>query len=68
MSKERARKRAKANALKLAKKRAAHKTDADQTNDTGGQFNPGAQAKKGMGGRNQGASYGPAKRGSARSG
>lgn len=69
MSKERARKRAKDNALKLAKKRvAAKKTDDGQPEQTGGQFNTGSQSMKGTSGRSQGTSFGPAKRGSARSG
>ncbi|PHS78902.1 MAG: hypothetical protein COB59_04775 [Rhodospirillaceae bacterium] len=69
MSKERARKRAKDNALKLAKKRVAAKKSGDgQPEETGGQFNTGSQSMKGSSGHDQGASFGPAKRGSARSG
>jgi len=67
MSKERARKRAKDNALKLAKKRAAKKAEGNESHD-GGKFNANAQSMKGAGASNQGGSFAPARRGSARSG
>jgi len=66
MTKARARERAKANALKKAKKRAANTDQPDQPAQTG-HFNPGTHSVKGPGGKSSGATFGPAKRGSARS-
>lgn len=67
MSKARARERAKANALKKAKKRAANKNQPEQDNPAG-QFNAGDTTVKGPGATAAVASFGTAKRGSARSG
>lgn len=66
MTKARARERAKANALKKAKKRAAN---ADQPSQQvrPGHFDPATHAIKGPGGNNKGNNFSGAKRGSARS-
>ena len=67
MTKERARLRAKTNALKKkAKKLAASTADPAEQTKTGND-NPGSQTIKGPGGSNRGNNFGGAKRGSARS-
>ena len=67
MTKERARQRTKANAAKKAKKRA---TNADKPEEQirPGRFDPRAHGAKGPGGTNKGNTFGPPRRGSARSG
>ncbi|MCK4900730.1 MAG: hypothetical protein KAS38_18260 [Anaerolineales bacterium] len=72
MTKERERQRAKANAAKKAKKRA---TNADKPEEQirPGRFDPRAHGAKGPGakgpgGTNKGNTFGPPRRGSARSG
>jgi len=67
MTKARARERAKANALKKAKKRAANTGQTDQKAQPDN-FNPATHDSKSRGGKNVGTTFGPAKRGSARSG
>lgn len=66
MTKAKARERAKANVLKKAKKKAANADQPDQPAKSGN-FYAGAQSSKGAGGNNQGPTFAPAKRGSARS-
>jgi len=67
MTKARARERAKANALKKAKKRAANKDQPEQ-NVPPGQFDGGDTSVQRPGVSANVANFGPAKRGSARSG
>lgn len=66
MTKAKASQRAKANALKLAKKRAAKAKNPDQQS-TPDNFTPNNNTIKGMGTINKGHTFGTARRGSARS-
>ncbi|MBL4748301.1 MAG: hypothetical protein JKY17_05880 [Magnetovibrio sp.] len=66
MSKERARLRAKSNALKKAKKRAANAGQTG-THEPTGHFDPGNHSIKGPAGSNNRSPFGGGTRGSARS-
>jgi len=66
MTKAKASQRAKGNALKKAKKRAASAKQAESSTHPG-TFNPGNQSIKGPSGAGPGKVFGGAKRGSARS-
>jgi len=66
MSKERARQRAKSNALKKAKRRAVN-ADSSVPDMPDNRFNSGNHSIKSPGGNNKGGTFSGARRGSARS-